>query len=265
LQAIQVEKAAELAKEKAEQVGEETEEITDLTTLAEYLQVPVNIQETGLMSRESDPWSAGLSSTILDEIFRLKETNEIGKGIESPTGPVIPQLAEVKLAVPADFETSRDEIITDYVELKAAEIQKSEVEKLSQLAKELQDLEKAAQDTGLEVKTSESFKRTGAPDPSIVLTSEFNTAAFHLPVGGISKPLKVGGNDETALLQVLSRTPIDEAEFESQKDDLRQNLLNRWRNAYFDQYIRNVTDKLQKAGKIRINNALIEQVTGIGS
>jgi hypothetical protein len=144
-------------------------------------------------------------------------------------------------------------------------MQKSELEKLSMMAGQVEDLEKAAQSSGLEVITSELFKRSGVPDPSIVLTTEFNTAAFHLPVGGISKPIRVGGNDETALLQVLSRTPFDEAEFEKQKGEIRQKVLARWRDAYFDQYIRNVTEKLERAGKIRINNDLIAQVTGISS
>jgi parvulin-like peptidyl-prolyl isomerase len=172
---------------------------------------------------------------------------------------------EVKLPEPPDFETSRDKISEDYISVTSEEMQKAEVDALAQAAKELADLEKAAQNAGLEVKTSEPFKRSGVPDPSIVLTTEFNSAAFHLPVGEISKPIRVGGDDETALLQVLSRTPFDEAEFEKQKGELRQNLLDRWRSAYFDQYIRNVTEKMKRAGKIRINSDLIDQVTGFGT
>jgi len=265
LRSIQVERATELARQKAEQVGEATKEITDLIALAEHLSVPANIRETGLLSQDADPYGAGISAGILREIFNLKEINEIGKSVESPTGHVIPQLMEVKLPEPPDFDVSREKVTTDYVELKAEEMQKAEVEKLSLMAKELQDLEKAARNSGLELKTSEFFKRTGIPDPSIVLTTEFNTSAFHLPVGGISKPIRVGGDDETALFQVLSRTPFDEAEFEKQRDELRMNLLNRWRDIYFDQYIRNVTDKLQRGGKIRINSTVIERVTGLSS
>jgi peptidyl-prolyl cis-trans isomerase D len=265
LRSIQVERATEVAKQKTEQLGEATKDITDLTALAEFLGVPANIKDTGLLARDADAWAAGITGPILQEMFRLKEINEIGRSIDSPTGHVIPQLAEVKLPEPPDFATSRDDILKDYVELKSGEMQQADVDTISRAAKELEDLEKAAQNAGLEVQISESFKRSGIPDPSIVLTTEFNAAAFHLPVGGISKPIKVGGGDETALLQVMSRTPFDEAEFENQKSTLRMNLLNRWRDVYFDQYIRNVTEKLERAGKIRINNSLIEQVTGLSS
>jgi peptidyl-prolyl cis-trans isomerase D len=84
LRSIQVERASDLAKQKAEQVGESTQDIKELPELAEFLAVPLNIKETDLMSSDSDPWAAGISATVLTEIFRLKEINEIGPVKTSP-------------------------------------------------------------------------------------------------------------------------------------------------------------------------------------
>jgi len=64
------------------------------------------------------------------------------------------------------------------------------------------------------------------------------------------------------VLQVQSRTPFNEEEFLKQKAQLREMALNVAREAYLSEYIRKITDGLEKAGKIRINTQAIEQATG---
>jgi peptidyl-prolyl cis-trans isomerase D len=262
---IQVERATELARQKAEQVTELSKEQKSLEAIAEALNVLPDIKDTGFLNRESDPWSIGISPTILNEIFSLSEINDIGLGIEHPTGYVVPQLVEVKLPKPPDFDESRETITQDYIDSRAEELLKAEGDRLAESARQSGDLEKSATGAGWEPKTPPPFKQDGSADPEIVLTTEFNSMAFHLPIGGVSRPVPVGDDARVAILQVISRTPFDESEFDKQKGELRQGLLDRWRDLYFQQYIQQITEKLEKAGKIRINSAIIEQVTGIGS
>ena len=115
------------------------------------------------------------------------------------------------------------------------------------------------------LKTSGSFKRDGTPTPELGSSPEFTAAAFSLPVGGISGSILIGGGRQAAVLQVQSKTPFNEAEYAKQKSTLWDSALNTTRDAYFQEYIRRITDGLQKAGKIRVNSQAIEQITGMGA
>jgi hypothetical protein len=66
--------------------------------------------------------------------------------------------------------------------------------------------------------------------------------------------------DNTTVLQVKSRSPFDESAFQKQKSELRTKLLQSSQDAYFEDYIRRVTEELEKGGKIRINPDAIEKM-----
>lgn len=63
------------------------------------------------------------------------------------------------------------------------------------------------------------------------------------------------------MLQVKSLTPFNEVEFTKQKSTLREGVLVSLTGAYFDEYIRKVTDDLNKARQIRINTSVLDQLT----
>jgi len=52
-----------------------------------------------------------------------------------------------------------------------------------------------------------------------------------------------------SVLQVKSRTPFDEAVFAKQKSEIRDRLLNYRQDAYFQEYIRRITEGLTKDGE----------------
>lgn len=262
VRSIQDEKATELAKQKAAEAAVVLEKVKDLAGVAKALGVPDDIKETGLFSKDSNPVSLGVSQAMIDEVFALKEINATGKPVEIPVGYAIPQLVETQLPKPADFNVSRAAVTKDLTEARARELMQAEAKKLSEEATRLGDLEKAAKDMRLTVTTAKPFKRGAQPAPEIAETTDFDTAAFDLPVGGVSAPIKVQGQDQVAVLQVISRTPFDEAAYQKQRASIRETLVNRWRDAYFQAYIQRITDDLEKAGKIRINTQVMNQITG---
>ena len=67
------------------------------------------------------------------------------------------------------------------------------------------------------------------------------------------------------MLQVASRTPFDEAAYAKKRYAIRQSLDGNWRDAYFQAYIQRITSDMEKAGKIRINTSVMNQVTNPGS
>jgi peptidyl-prolyl cis-trans isomerase D len=258
-QSLKSEKASAIAKEKAAEAERLSASQKDLNVIAKALNVPFEIRETPLVAKESDPYLSGISQTMLDEMFRLKEVNSVGKSVDVPTGYALPKLIEVRMPKPADFNESRAAIEKDYVDAKAAELMQAEAKAISEEAKASGDLQKAAQKRKLDFKTPQNFKRDGAPDPDINPSAEFNAAAFDLAVGSISGPVGLSGN-RVAVLQIKSRTPFDEAAFDKQKVEIRDRLMSAKQDAYFQEYIRKVTDDLQKEGKIRINPKAMEEV-----
>ena len=110
------------------------------------------------------------------------------------------------------------------------------------------------------VKTSPAFKRGGIPDPELGNAPQFNDAAFTLGIGAGSAPISLERGNHVAVLQVKSRSDFNEAEFQKQKGDLRNKMLGSWKEAYFQQYIRQITESLEKSGKIRINSRAVDQM-----
>jgi parvulin-like peptidyl-prolyl isomerase len=76
--------------------------------------------------------------------------------------------------------------------------------------------------------------------------------------GEVSAPQPL--QNDTIVFQVKSRTPFDEAVFQEQKQELRSQMLQAQKGAYFQSYIFAAMDRLDKAGKIRRNTNVLESL-----
>ena len=85
-----------------------------------------------------------------------------------------------------------------------------------------------------------------------------DTVVLEVQPGGVSDPLPL--LDNQAVLQVKSRSPFDEPAFQKEKAQLRTKLLQASQDMYFQDYVRKVTEELEKAGKIRINAKVLEDL-----
>ena len=68
------------------------------------------------------------------------------------------------------------------------------------------------------------------------------------------------GGKRVAVLQTKSRNPFDEAEFQKQKNSIRDRILLNSQDVFYQEYIHRITENLEKAGKIRINPEAIDQL-----
>ncbi len=258
--AVQLNKASDLAKQKAAEAEQLALKEKDLNAIAKALKIPTEIKESGFLSRDSEPFPNGVSPSLLDEIFQLKEIGSIGKAADHPQGYAIPKLLETRLPRPPDFNESRAQVEKDYISAKQSELLQAEAKKFSAEATQLGDLEKAAKTEKLTAKTTVAFKRDMSPDTELGAVPQFNDAAFELPVGSVSGPIVLDGGQRLAVLQVKSRTPFDEAAFQKQRSEIRDRMLMGLQDMYFQEYIRRITSELEKAGKIRINPKAIEDL-----
>jgi peptidyl-prolyl cis-trans isomerase D len=256
--AIQMRKAQDTAKQKAEQAAGLAQKQKDLNLISKELGVAVEVRETALFNKEDNPFDLGISGALRDEVFALKDINSVGKAVEHPLGYAVPKLLEVQLPRPGEFAGSRTQVEKDFVDLRARELMESNAKKLSEEAGKQGSLEKAAKALGLTIKTSEPFNISGTPSPEIGANSTFTQTAFELAPGTVSAPLAL--LDNAVVMQVKSRSPFDEAAFQKQKSELRDKLLESAQEPYFQEYIRKATEDLEKAGKIRINQKALESL-----
>jgi hypothetical protein len=170
---------------------------------------------------------------------------------------------EIRLPKPPEFAESRAAVEKDFLDARAAELMEAEAKRLADEATKASSLEAAAKKQSLAVQTSKSFKKSGVAEPEIAGSQQALAASFDLPVGGISTPISIENGGRMLVLQVKSRTPFDEEAYKRQRSDLRDQLLGSWRDAYFQDYIRRVTEDMEKSGRIRVNSRAIDQVTGV--
>ncbi len=260
---VQLDRATDLVRRKAAEAARLAETDKDLNSIAKALGVPGEIRDTSLLASSADPVANGISQAMLDEIFRLKAVNDVGKAVDHPLGQAIPKLLETRLPKPPDFSDSRAAVEKDLIDERAAALMQAEAKKLAEAAGKSGSLAAASKDRGLTIQSSKSFSRTNASDPEIAASQQAIAASFDLAVGGVGAPISIEDGSKFLVLQVRSRTPFDEEAFKKQRTELRDRMLGMWRDSYFRDYIRRVTDDLEKAGKIRINSQAIDQVTGV--
>jgi peptidyl-prolyl cis-trans isomerase D len=261
IQSLKLDKAFSIAKQKAAEAEQLTATQKDLQEIAKALKVPTQIKDTGFIDQDTDPYTYGISKDLRDAIFQLKEVGAVGKATYHPAGYAIPKLLETKLPKPTDFNEARERVLKDYVSMKESELMKAGANELAKEASSLGDLAKAAQKQKLTVKTSKSFKMGAAPDPDLGVNSEVEKASFNLSIGAVSDPITLSKDEKMVILQVKSRTPIDERAYSKEKESIRERLLEQKQNLYIEEYLRRVTQDLEKAGKIRINSKALDQLT----
>jgi len=90
MMAVRIQKAQELAKEKADAAVQLLQKNKDLSAAAGNLGVAAEIKETALFTKDDSSFELFGSQALRDEVFALKEINAIGKPVEHPLGLAIP-------------------------------------------------------------------------------------------------------------------------------------------------------------------------------
>jgi parvulin-like peptidyl-prolyl isomerase len=149
---------------------------------------------------------------------RPGETSDL---FDSENGYVLARLDSVSPGGLAPLAQARDEI-------KRTLINEKKLDRLMTQAKDFaaaaasSSLDAAAQSRNLKVTTSEPFTRGGFV-PGLGRLNEAIGAAFSLPVGAVSSPIRT--SDAVVVLRVDRRVDADRATWEAQKATQRQQLM----------------------------------------
>ena len=187
------------------------------------------------------------SQDVKDEIFRLR-SGELSLPIKNDRGYVVLALKEVQSAHQGTLEEVRDRVITDLKKEQALQQAKSKAEEFVRRVKTGEKFDAAAKALGLDPKSSEFISRDGSI-PGAASGKQLS-AAFHLKQGDVGEPLSLGQN--WVVYRVAEKVEADPANFEAQKKQLTDELLQSKRDVAFQAFRSALSDRLLKEGKLKL-------------
>ena len=199
----------------------------------------------------------GNSQEVKDEIFRLRP-GDLGLPIRMDRGYVVLSVKDIFAAHQGTLEEVRDRVVADLKKAQSIQQAKSKADELVKRVKAGEKFDAAAKALGLEAKTSDSISRDGSI--SGVGSGKLLGAAFNLKQGDIGAPLSLGQN--WLVYRVAEKVEADPANFEAQKKDLTNELLQSKREVAFEAFRSALSDRLQKEGKLKM---VPEKLKSLGS
>jgi peptidyl-prolyl cis-trans isomerase D len=196
----------------------------------------------------SDPLlELGNSSEVKEAIFRLRE-GEVSQPIRTDRGYVVLSLKQILPAHQGTLEEVRDKVIADLKQEKSLALARSKAEELSKRAKAGENFDAAAKGLGLDPKTSDEISRAGSI-PGVASGKQVSEA-FHMKVGEVSAPDPIGTN--WLVYRVASKTEANMADFDKQKKDLTDQVLNEKRGLAYEAFRSGLEEQLKQEGKLKL-------------
>lgn len=199
----------------------------------------------------------GVSKELNDAIAPLRKGEIAGPVVLPGNKMAIVEITDYQPARQATLEEARADVRNKAM---AEKLQKILAAKAKELMAKAQadggDLEKAAKEMGIEVKTSMDVDRQGVFEG--VGSASTVPAAFTDPVGALFGPQTVTGGQMVG--KVIAKTPADPSELAKQMNTIRAELQQKKasdRTALFEAGLKN---RLIAEGKLKINQSALDQI-----
>ena len=171
-------------------------------------------------------------------------------------GYLVFTVKEILPARQANLQDVRDKVLADFRKDKSVELAKSRAEVLAKRVQAGEELAKAAKALSLESKTSDAFARLGSVS-GIGSARQFSDA-FSMTVGQTSSATNVGGN--WLVYRVAAREESKPEEFEKQKKDMEQAVLQNKRSLAFEAFRNSLEKEMRSKGKLEINEQNLKRL-----
>ena len=189
----------------------------------------------------------GNSPDVKDAIFRLR-AGELSLPIRTDRGYVVLSLKSTQSAHQGTLDEVRDKVVTQLKREKSSELARSKAEELAKRAKAGEKFDAAAKALGLEPKASDILARDGSIAGAA--SGKQLGPAFSLKAGGVGAPLNLGQN--WLVYRVAEKEEPNPVDFEKQKRELTQGVLQSKRNLAFEAFRTALEDRLKQEGKLKL-------------
>jgi peptidyl-prolyl cis-trans isomerase D len=217
----------------------------------------LNVVTTDFISRNDLLPGVGPAPQFMDALFRQKE-NTPAEEAQLPRGYAIFEVLAVKPPATPTFEEIRNRLETEFKNERSAALLSQKTQELSDRAKAGHDLKKAAKELGAAMKTSD-FVLPDGQVPDIGSMAGPAAVAFTVKPGDISGPINSGNTG--AVLTLLEKQEPAAADFATQRDQIRDTLLQNKQAELFGLFVANLHDQMEKSGKIKINQEEMKKLT----
>ncbi len=220
-------------------------------------QFHLSVGETRPLGAGDPVLELGNSSEVKDEIFRLRP-GELSLPLHIDRGYAVLSVKQIFPAHQGSLEEVRDRVIVDLKQQKASAEARTKAEELSKRVKAGEKFDVAAKALSLEAKTSDEFARNGSI-PGVASGKQL-AAAFNLKPGAVGAPLELGSN--WLVYRVASKQEPNPDDFQKQKKDLTEQVLQNKRSLAFEAFQTALGDRLKQEGKLKL---MPEKLRGFGT
>jgi len=220
-------------------------------------QYHLTVSETRPISATDPLLELANSKEAKAAIFQLR-IGELSPPVRTDRGYVVLSVKSIQPAHQGSLEEVRDRLIADLKHEKSTEMAKSKAEELIKRVRAGEKFDAAAKALGLEAKTSDPIARDGSI-PGAASGKQVG-AAFNLKTGDVAAPLSLGQN--SLVYRVAEKTEANPADFEKQKKQLTDELLQSKRNLAFEAFQTALDNRLKQEGKLKL---MPEKLKGFGT
>lgn len=217
----------------------------------------LTVVDTGMVARTDSIPGAGNSPELMSAIFGAHEKST-PESIHIPNGYVVYQVTKVEPARSPSFEEVRSRVEQDYKAEKAQQMLQQKTAELSEKARSMHDLKKAAKEVGATVKTSD-LVGPNSQVPDIGALTGPAQVVFGMKQGDISGPISTGRGG--AVIALVDKQEPPAGQFAASKDRLREQLLQKKREDVLEIFAANLQKQMEKSGKIKINAQEMKRLT----
>jgi peptidyl-prolyl cis-trans isomerase D len=247
-QILQQQKQGAAEQQFAQQLAQEAKQNgLDKTAAAHGLHAAT----TDYLAKDGSIPALSDSAALLGQAFSTDKGAAPGTA-STGDGYAVFQVVDVKPAHAPDFAEYKAKILEDYRDQKAPELLQDETNKLAALAKQMNDLKKAAAQLKVPVKTSDLVGQDGQV-PDLGSMSGPGAPAFKLAKGGLSGPINAGQNG--IVLTVTDKQEPSADEVAKNFDQMREQLLNTQRNQVFNVFLGTLAQKYKDGGGVKLTKA----------
>jgi peptidyl-prolyl cis-trans isomerase D len=198
----------------------------------------------------------GNSKEVKDAIFGQRP-DELSLPIHTDRGYLVLSVRGVLPAHQGTLDEVRDRVVADLKQQKSTEIARQKADDLEKRLKSGEKFDAAAKALGLDPKTSDFFARNGSI--SGAASGKQLSAAFQMKPGDVGPPLNLGST--WLVYRVAEKQEPNPADFEKQKKDLTDQVLQTKRNLAFEAFRTSLETRLKQDGKLRI---MTDKLKGFG-
>ena len=212
----------------------------------------LRIQERGFFSAKDMPAELKQIRDAETQIFSIR-TGEITPVLSSPRAHYVIKVTAKKEATTPPFEEVKKDVEERWAAVESLKLCRKEAEAALERLRKGEDFRKVAKEKGAEVVETGLFA-PGSEIPKVGSSPELINAVFQLSEKAPYPSEVYTTNDGVVIIpRFKDRKRVDDGSWEKQKDMIKVILLRAKESEYFQAWLKDVRETMEKDGKIKMS------------